>query len=154
MARRSGAGAPPKESASEAVQRRRELMWNDLGESPVPGAPTLPNAGTFSAETRAWYATWRKSPQASMFAATDWQTLHRLAYLVDEFFREPNVAKHSEIRNTEAKLGATVQDRQTLRWRIGSRGAGAPPKSPEPDGDVPERPAQVKKGDPRLKLAG
>lgn len=72
--------------------------------------------GTWSAATRSWYNTWRKSPQASLFTATDWQRLTMLAPLVERFFAEPDVKLMTEIRQNETLLGATHLDR--LRTRI------------------------------------
>lgn len=71
----------------------------------------------FLASTRAYYLTWARSPQATLFTAVTWPVLGRLAVLVDRFDRgDASVA--AEIRQIEAKLGATYEDMAKLRLRI------------------------------------
>src|SRR4051794_12198648 len=114
-------GRPPKPDDQATRPERRQHQWVELGTDPVPGAPMLPRADEYSEEVRAWWNTWRRSPQASLFAATDWMCLRMLAPLVEAYYREPTTALHAEIRLTEAKLGATVADRMQLRMRITRR---------------------------------
>lgn len=107
----------------------------DLAAS-FPGLAFLP-------QTLAWWDAWLTSPQAAFFAATDWQTLLRLAPLVDAFFAEPKAQAAAEIRQTEAKLGGTAADRDRLGWKID------PP--PDPD-DGEKRPEGSRsRPDPRRK---
>lgn len=105
--------------------------------------------------TRAWWRSWVTSPQAPLFTVTDWMRLRLLALLVDAYVREPTPSRLAEIRQTEAKYGATPEDRLRLRWRFKDAG--------EPDDDdlgVPEQPTssrakpkrKAKRGDPRLAL--
>ena len=72
-------------------------------------------AGEYGPETRAWYETWRRSPQAALFEATDWQRLTLLAAIVDRYFQRPSAAALSEVRMNEERLGATVVDRMRAR---------------------------------------
>lgn len=70
-------------------------------------------------QTLAWYETWRTSPQAQVFEATDWRRLGMLAYLVEEFMTGGADTKTlAEIRQNEERLGATYTDRQRARMRI------------------------------------
>lgn len=74
--------------------------------------------GPYAAPTLAWYETWRRSPQAQLFEATDWSRLVLLAPIVDAYFRRPSAAALSEIRMNEERLGATVVDRMRARIRV------------------------------------
>jgi hypothetical protein len=142
-------GRRPKAQATRSAESRRELQWTELGTARVAGAPQLPAWRKWRSETKAWYETWRRSPQASQFFGTDWQSLHMLALLVDSFCEEPTTAKHSEIRLTEARLGSTVADRLGLRWRVTRRGDG-----PADDPGTATEPATPRqdRGDPRLRV--
>jgi hypothetical protein len=116
-----------------------------LGDPPAAGdVPGL--AGSFSEETRRWYATWAGSPQASMFTGTDWQRLAMLAPLVDAYFAEPTKELLGEIRLNEALLGATPVDRLRLRWKLPDAGDGSAVATPP-------RPAR-RTADPRLRAVG
>lgn len=66
----------------------------------------------------AWWETWRRSPQAQAFEATDWLRLATLAPIVQSYWRKPSAAALSEIRMNEERLGATVVDRMRARMRI------------------------------------
>lgn len=123
----SGRGPAPK----DPTQRRRRNK-DQHAELPADGelrGPELPatyrshdgeNALTvrYLAPTRAWWDTWRASPQAAQFSGTDWQRLLMLAPLVDAYLRVPTVKGHTEIRLAESLFGATVVDRMRLRWEL------------------------------------
>jgi hypothetical protein len=131
---------------------RRQFEWTELGTKPVAGAPPLPRiAGRrWLAVTRSWYRDWCRSPQASLFIATDWNALHRLALLVDEFWR--GELRHAgEIRQLESKLGATVDDRMRLRLRVQLRG-GVDQAADDKPAAAPARSGQRRRSDPRLAL--
>ena len=111
-----GMGPPPAEH-----KRRRNGDTFEEGAVSVPAeaqvdAPPLPGADGYSAPTLAWYATWCTAPQAALFTPTDWQRLHMLARLVEEYFAKPSTKLMSEIRISESLLGATHVDR--MRGRI------------------------------------
>jgi hypothetical protein len=128
---------------------RRQFQWIELDGRPAVFAPPLPRiAGRrWLTVTRRWYRDWCESPQAVLFISTDWNALHRLALLVDEFWRG-DVRTAGEIRQLEAKLGATMDDRMRLRLRVHLRGAAAEPEAP-PEAPPHPRPARA---DARLKL--
>jgi len=79
-------------------------------------APELPDFEDYSTAVLRWYNTWCASPQAALFTPTDWQRLHMLAPLVDEYFGKPSTKLMAEIRISESLLGATHVDR--MRGRI------------------------------------
>lgn len=74
--------------------------------------------GPYAPQTLAWFDTWRRSPQAQLFEATDWSRLVLLAPIVDAYFRRPSAAALSEIRMNEERLGATVVDRMRARIKV------------------------------------
>jgi hypothetical protein len=88
--------------------------------------PALPKG--HSAETHAWYTVWATSPQAAVFMDTDWQRLRLLAFLVDELYHPtftdrgnptcPKTTLMAEIRQNEARLGATIADRTSMYMKV------------------------------------
>lgn len=118
----AGRGPAPK----DATRRQRRNATPGTVEleatAKVKRPPALPpRAGRgkrWSAATRRWYDVWKRSPQATLFTATDWQRLHMLAELVETYFEAPTKELLGEIRLNEAKLGATPEDRQRLRWEL------------------------------------
>lgn len=117
----AGRGRPPK--APEQRRRTNAEVRTELDPSLTVEAPGLPGADRLSALTVRWYETWCSSPQAQRFVATDWQRLHMLAPLVDEYWREPSTKTMSEIRLNESLLGATEVDRMRLRWDVSTKDA-------------------------------
>jgi hypothetical protein len=124
-------GPKPSENSvtRHAPKQRKRSM-----EAATPGVPELATSFpsiAFLPQTLAWWEAWKSSPQSSFFAATDWQTLLRLAPMVDLYFTSPTAQLASEIRQTEAKLGATASDRDRLGWKI---------EPPAPEGAAGEKP--------------
>lgn len=113
-----GRGPAPKDK--EKRQRRNAEASETLvaPDARPDHAPELPDADDLSPETRRWYDTWATSPQATLFVATDWQRLHMLARLVEDYFRSADPRLLGEIRLNEERLGATVGDRQRLRVKV------------------------------------
>ena len=114
MGARGPKPSPNSVTRHKPKQRPRELTADR------PDVPDLASAFeiTFLPQTHAWWQAWVDSPQAAFFAATDWQTLLRLAPLVDAYWVKPSPQIAAEIRQTEAKLGATAADRDRLGWKI------------------------------------
>ncbi|MBA9002021.1 phage terminase small subunit [Thermomonospora cellulosilytica] len=113
-----GMGPPPAER-----KRRRNADTFENAQVTVPAepsvdAPPLPNAKRYLKATRDWYATWCRSPVAAAFTATDWQRLHMLAPLVDQYWRGPSTKLMAEIRISESLLGATHVDRMRGRIKV------------------------------------
>lgn len=141
-------GVPPKPPEKRA-RRNAEVPMVELGDAPAR-PPNLPNASKFSARTRAWYAVWKNSRQAGQFVDTDWQRLHMLAYVVEQYFASPNPSTLAEIRREEAAFGATPEDRLRLRWRFAANRTAEERAEPKPDAP-PENPSNRGR-DPRLAL--
>jgi hypothetical protein len=154
-------GPVPKDPAKR--QRRNKPPEVEVLPAAHEGqVPPLPRRSKYLSTTRAWYDLWARSPQAAGFGETDWGALHALAPIVDAYWRElrkgePSTSTltrlHAEKVRTEAKLGATVQDRQRLRWRLPT-GTQEQPAPEEPDEPTPA-PTQRRRSrggrDPRLR---
>lgn len=114
----AGIGPAPKDP-SQRRRRNADIAAATVlpAEGPQGSTPDLPG-NAYDARTMSWYETWRTSPQATVFVATDWQRLHMLAELVQQYWEEPRKELLSEIRLNEAALGATAADRIRLRWTV------------------------------------
>lgn len=114
-----GNGPLPKD-ASQRRRRNADAVTTTILPADGPDGPTpeLPGGHDYDSRTLAWYETWRGSPQAATFLPTDWQRLHMLAELVQEYWSEPRKDLLAEIRLNEASLGGTAADRVRLRWTV------------------------------------
>ncbi len=115
----AGYGPPPAND-----KRRRNADAYEGHEVTVPAdakaqAPPLPNAASYLPATLTWYKQWADAPHAAAFLITDWQRLHMLAALVDQYWRDPATSIMTEIRLNETLLGATHVDRMRGRVKIG-----------------------------------
>lgn len=121
-----GNGPLPKDSSQ---RRRRNVDAVTVtflpAEGPAGPTPELPGGHDYDSRTLAWYETWRSSPQADRFLATDWQRLHMLAEMVQQYWEEPRKDLLAEIRLNEASLGGTAADRIRLRWTVAEDDAAA-----------------------------
>ncbi|MGH3762943.1 hypothetical protein [Actinophytocola sp.] len=88
------------------------------------------------------------SPQAQAFTVTDWQRLHMLAPLVDQYFAEPRKELLAEIRLNEGLLGATHVDRLRARITI------TPPANPNNESAAGDGPAVARLDERRRRLGG
>lgn len=119
----AGNGPAPKES------RRRRNADTYSGSGTVVAddgqlrGPAL--EGGWSERARSWYDTWRRSPQAAVFVATDWMRLRMLVPLVESYLEAPHHMKLAEIRQNESLLGATHTDRLKARIKVERPSAAA-----------------------------
>lgn len=115
----AGNGPAPK---PDDMRRRRNLpaagAERTLVRDEVQRGPDLPDFVEWDDRTVEWYETWRVAPQAQVFEVTDWQRLHLLAYLVNDYFLAPDKGLLAEIRLNETAMGALWTDRQKARMRI------------------------------------
>jgi hypothetical protein len=112
-------GRGPLPSAQH--QRERDTKRREAGIATVTRDGTIRGPaleGEFLPQTFSWYETWRTSPQAQVFEATDWLRLALLAHLVNAYFIAPTTGALAEIRLNEERLGATRPDRLRARIRI------------------------------------
>lgn len=80
--------------------------------------PDLP-PGQWHERTVAWWETWRRSPQAQTFTATDWEVLAETALLHSTLWGG-DLSVAAELRLRSAKFGATPEDRMRLKMLIES----------------------------------
>lgn len=77
--------------------------------------PELPAGVDWHPRTRAWWATWGRSPQAEHFMATDWDFLLDTALMHHAMWTGGAWTLAAEVRLRVAKYGATPEDRARLR---------------------------------------
>lgn len=113
------ASGPLPKDPSQRRRRNADPVATTTLPAHGPDGPTpdLPG-GHYDNRTLAWYDTWRNSPQAATFLATDWQRLHMLAEMVQLYWEEPRKDLLAEIRLNEAALGGTAADRIRMRWVV------------------------------------
>lgn len=114
-----------------ATKRRRNKPASDPLVVP-PGAysgktPPLPNAKAYSARTRSWYESWRKSEQAGTFTTSTWMTLWMLADLVDSYFKKPTPAAWAQIKQTQAAMLAMPADQRRAGFTVDPTAPEEPP---------------------------
>lgn len=122
----AGYGPPPAENK----RRRNADSFADhkatvVDDGQIVGPPL--EGADWSAHARAYWDTWRSSPQAKAFLATDWMRLRMLVPLVESYLSSPTPVKLAEIRQNESLLGATHTDRLRARIRVEKPAEGAPP---------------------------
>jgi hypothetical protein len=130
-----GRGPTPKDPTKLRGHRKPPPTLELVADAHPVKPPALGSGYRFEGKqhrwlpgTRSWWKTWRESPQAQMFSATDWRRLQLLAPIVDRYLRTSDPRLMSEIRLGEANLGATPADRARLHWQIVE--APGPPKDP------------------------
>lgn len=113
-----GRGPAPKDP-SQRIRRNKDTLPTVIvvPDDEIRG-PDLPEGFDWPAQTRQWWLTWRRSPQAQMFTDTDWSFLLDTATLHAEFWLgDRSVA--AELRLRVAKFGATPEDRARLKLAVG-----------------------------------
>lgn len=118
-----GTGPPP----SENRRRRNQDTYADVKATVTDdgelSGPAL--EGVWSDTARAYWDTWRRSPQAKVFLVTDWMRLRMLIPLVESYLSTPTPVKMAEIRQNETLLGATHTDRLRSRLKVDKSTPGA-----------------------------
>lgn len=130
----AGRGGAPKDPETRA-RRNRDSMSPEQTVS-VDGqlrGPELPNVledDSWHPRTLAWWDTWRRSPQAQTFLATDWEFLIDTALMHHTMWSKGRWEFAAELRLRAAKFGATPEDRLRLRLKVEAPGDA---KSAEPE---------------------
>jgi hypothetical protein len=112
----AGRGPAPKATPLSRAndEARKKQGFEQIRADGKQRGPDLPESVEWHPQTVRWWATWRLSPQAQSFTATDWDFLLDTAMLHTLYWSgTPLVA--SELRLRVAKFGATVEDRMRLR---------------------------------------
>lgn len=129
----AGRGPAPKDPATtrrpNGRQRKPIAADGGLRGPELPELPTRldengePIGWAWPDRTRSWWASWRRSPQATLFTDTDWDFLADTALLHARFWSgDASVA--AELRLRVAKLGATKEDRDRLKIEAAPPDAG------------------------------
>lgn len=113
----SGKGFAPK-PADRRARRNRDAVPQTVLRFVRADQPPLPDGVDWHDRTVAWWATWRDSPQAEHFMATDWDFLLDTARLFNAMWRDGNHKVAAEVRLRVAKFGATPEDRARLRMQF------------------------------------
>lgn len=126
------ANGPLPKDPSQRRRRNADIVATTTLPANGPDGPTpeLPGGHDYDSRTLAWYETWRSSPQAATFLPTDWQRLHMLAQLVEQYWEEPRKDLLAEIRLNEGSLGGTAADRVRLRWTVAEAEDGSEIRRP------------------------
>ena len=118
----AGRGQAPTDPAK---RRRRNVdpipttVVADDGELRGPALPDdVLKDDDWHPRTRAWWHTWRSSPKAQAFTATDWDFLLDTALMHHTMWSAGRWEFAAELRLRAAKFGATPEDRLRLRMRI------------------------------------
>jgi hypothetical protein len=95
--------------------------------------------------TVAWWQTWRESPQASTFTATDWSFLIDTALMHNSMWSKGQWTLAAEVRLRAAKFGATPEDRARLKLKVDEPNSGpqTPVQRPENVSDINSRRARL-----------
>lgn len=87
--------------------------------------PRLPKGVSWCERTLKWWEAWRRSPQAQLMIATDWDAMMEAAVIHNQIWTDPTALKPSEITSMTKELhrilssyGLTYADRLKLRVRI------------------------------------
>lgn len=118
----AGRGAAPTKDRSQRVRPGKSVPTtttispdDELRGDPLP-ADALKEP--WHPRTLAWWETWRRSPQAQTFTATDWDFLLDTALMHHTMWTHGRWEFASELRLRAAKFGATPEDRMRLRLQV------------------------------------
>lgn len=114
----AGRGPAPKDPAKRRRRNADPVPTTVVADDGSVHGPELPAGAEWPTQTRAWWETWRSSPQAQTFTDTDWSFLLDTALLHAELW-SGNGAVAAELRLRVAKFGATPEDRARLRIQVG-----------------------------------
>jgi hypothetical protein len=138
----AGRGPAPKPADRRARSNPDPVPQTVLNARPVK-APSLPRDVDWHPRTKAWWNTWKSSPQASTFTATDWSFLLDTALMHHAMWSKGQWTLAAEVRLRVAKFGATPEDRARLRM-VFAGGGQAEPAEDAPAGTP--SPARARRG--------
>lgn len=124
----AGRGPAPKDPSKRRRRNAAEPETVIIPDEELRG-PELPegalgvNAKTgeiieWHPMTVAWWQTWRESPQAQTFTATDWAFLVDTALMHHSMWAKGQWTLAAEVRLRAAKFGATPEDRARLKLKV------------------------------------
>lgn len=110
----AGRGPAPK-PASRRARTNADPVPQTLLRFEQAEPPELPDDVDWHPRTRAWWETWRTSPQADVMIDTDWSFLLDTALMHHAMWSNGQWTLAAEVRLRVAKFGATPEDRARLR---------------------------------------
>lgn len=116
-----GRGPAPKDPATRV--RRNKTETTSVESDNRTRGPALPDDvmdEPWHPQTKRWWLTWRKSPQAKTWLPTDWNYLLDTALMHHAMWSKGRWDFASEVRIREAKFGATPADRRSLGMTVES----------------------------------
>lgn len=139
----AGVGQPPKDPETRRRRNADPVPTTEVAGDEVLRGPDLPDdvlgdGVEWHPQTLRWWDTWRRSPQAQAFLATDWDFLLDTALMHNAMWSKGRWEFASELRLRAAKFGATPEDRLRLRMKVTN------PDKPADPGTAPggeQRPA-------------
>jgi hypothetical protein len=118
----AGHGPAPSKDRSQRVRPGKDVPATTVVDSDDElRGPPLPEDALpepWHPRTLAWWDTWRRSPQATTFIATDWDFLLDTALMHHTMWSKGRWEFASELRLRAAKFGATPEDRARLRMQV------------------------------------
>lgn len=120
----AGRGPAPSKDRSERVRPNKAVAETQvIAPDKQLRGPELPSDALSDGEdwhprTKAWWETWRRSPQAQKFVDTDWDFLLDTALMHHTMWSKARWEFASELRLRAAKFGATPEDRARLRLQV------------------------------------
>jgi hypothetical protein len=112
---------PKKERTRPNDTARRQAEFIKLPADNALRGPDLPD-GEWHPRTVAWFDTWRRSPMAAAFIATDWDFLIDTAMLHTRLWNG-DMKQAAEVRQRVGKLAGTPEDRLRLRIEVDAEAA-------------------------------
>jgi hypothetical protein len=129
----AGRGPAPKDPATRRRRNAPAVPTTVIASDDQLRGPELPDDALdepWHSRTLAWWKTWRESPQAQAFTATDWDFLLDTALMHHTMWSKGRWEFASELRLRAAKFGATPEDRARLRMQVS-------PPAPAPTDEKP-----------------
>mgnify|MGYP001559543669 CR=1 FL=1 len=118
----AGQGPAPKDPAKRRRRNVDPIPTTKVVDDGILRGPELPEDALpgeeWHSRTQAWWTTWRRSPQAAAFTATDWDFLLDTALMHHTMWAKGRWEFAAELRLRSAKFGATPEDRARLRLQI------------------------------------
>lgn len=128
----AGRGPAPKDRSKRIRPGKDHVPQTVVSDDDVIRGPALPAGMDWPDETQRWWSTWRTSPQAQSWTATDWDFLLDTALLHAQLWTG-HMSVAAELRLRVAKFGATPEDRARLRLQIDN------PEQPGEEAKPPEQ---------------
>jgi len=140
----AGRGPAPKDPSKRRRRNIDPIPTTTVVDDGQLRGPDLPDdvlgGQDWHPRTQAWWETWRRSPQAVNFTATDWDFLIDTALMHHTMWAKGRWEFAAELRLRAGKFGATPEDRARLRLQI----TGDPATSAQPEQEKASKYAHLK----------